>query len=150
MQTVISNELAFGVPGTHANGQPFYADSYVTPTGDTDSAITFGTLVALVSGKIVPATGTAALGLAVAPNEHVRWVLPDGARSLVADKGSTIAVAKRGAWYVAVPTADKANWVAGAKLAIASGAFVVSGTGTAGEVIEVSDDKTAAIVRLYL
>lgn len=146
MQTKINKKMAFGIPGTHGNGQPYYADPYVA--GGT---VTFGTLAGLdATGRAVAWTTGDVAGLIVNPNEHVRMVLPSSERSLSVDQGATVAIAKKGAWFVAVPTADKANWKKGAKLIAdtTTHALKVSASGTYGEVLEVDDDATLALIRL--
>lgn len=146
MQTKINKKMAFGIPGTHGNGQPYYADPYVA--GGT---VTFGTLAGLdANGRAVAWTTGNVAGLLVNPNEHVRMVLPSSERSLSVDQGTTVAIAKKGAWYVSVPTADKANWKKGAKLIAdtTTHALNVSASGTYGEVLEVDDDATLALIRL--
>ena len=114
MQTSIKRFMAVGIPGTHGNGQPYFADPYIA--GDD---VTMGGVAAIdANGNAVPysASATTPVGIFVNPNEHVKMILPNDTYSLVVRKGDTVAVAKKGAWYVRVPTADKANWVVGAKL----------------------------------
>ena len=116
MQTTINNELAFGFPGEHANGQPWRADPYIAST-----EVTFGTLAGIdASGKVgqMGASYGTFLGLIVSPHQHVRMILPDDTRSLSVPAGTTIAVAKRGAWYVKV--ADSETWAEGDKLKVAN------------------------------
>ena len=86
MQTKINKKMAFGIPGTHGNGQPYYADPYVA--GGT---VTFGTLAGLdANGRAVAWTTGNVAGLLVNPNEHVRMVLPSSERSLSVDQGTTV------------------------------------------------------------
>lgn len=115
MQTKINADMAVGIPGTHGNGQPYFADPYIAGAdvlmGGAAYIETDGTAKNLASGK----TG---VGIFVNPNEHIRMVLPSDERSLVVAKGSTVAVAKKGSWYVALPdnATEAAKWVKGASL----------------------------------
>lgn len=114
MQTTINKDMAVGIPGTHGNGQPYFADPYIAGAN-----VTMGGVAAIAAdGTAVPYSVTAStpVGIFVNPNEHVRMVLPTSEASLVVRQGDTVAVAKKGSWYVAIPEADAANWVAGAKL----------------------------------
>ena len=104
MQTTINKDMAIGVPGTHGNGQPYFADPYIAA-----SDVVMGGVAAVnANGKAVPysATATTPVGIFVNPNEHVRMVLPSDTRSLTVAAGNTVAIANKGAWYVKVPTAD--------------------------------------------
>lgn len=137
MQTTIGNELVFGVPGEHANGQPYRADAYIAAT-----EVTFGNLAGISSDGKVGAMGASYgtfLGLFVSPHEHVRMVLPSDSRSLSVPAGTTVAVAKRGAWYVKV--AEGETWKKGSKLKVDSYALALSadGTGAVAEVLDVVD-----------
>lgn len=112
MQTTINKDMAVGIPGTHGNGQPYFADPYIAGEG-----VTMGGVAAVAAdGTAVPysATANVPVGIFVNPNEHVRMVLPTSDASLVVRQGDTVAVAKKGSWFVAIPTADAANWVKGA------------------------------------
>ena len=145
MQTTIYKDMAFGVPGTHGNGQPYFADPYIA-----GADVTMGGVAAIdAGGMAVPysATASTAVGIFVNPNEHVKMVLPSGERSLVVKAGDTVAIAKKGSWYVAVPTADAANWVKGAKLAYDSSAYglKVDASGTVAEILGV--DGGIALIR---
>lgn len=138
MQTVIGAKTALGVPGEHGNTQPYRADSYIAK-----APVTMGALVVLNGDGVIPATGTAALGIAVSPHEHVRMVLPTDETSLVVPAGSTVAVASKGTWFVAKP----ADAVKGSKLKVAGGVLTVDPAGTFAEVLEVDD--SVALIRLY-
>lgn len=110
MQTKITNEMPFLKPGTHAAGYPFRADAALA-----NAEITFGTPVKAVSIDdkpikdgiaamvVAPATDATFVGLAVAPDEHVIWKLPDDQAVYSVQKGETIAVARKGAWAIALP-----------------------------------------------
>lgn len=97
MQTTINKDMAVGIPGTHGNGQPYFADPY---TAGAD--VTMGGVAALdAHGNAIPlASSGTAIGIFVNPNEHIRMVLPSDEKSLVVAKGSTVAVAKKGSWYI--------------------------------------------------
>lgn len=138
MQTEISAKTALGVPGEHGNTQPYRADSYIAK-----ASITMGTPVVLDGDGVIPATGTAALGIAVSPHEHVRMVLPSDATSLIVHTGATVAVASKGTWFVAKPV----DAVKGSKLGIVAGALKVVDNGTFAEVLEADD--SVALIRLY-
>lgn len=119
MQKTINKDMAVGIPGTHGNGQPYFADAYIAGAdvlmGGAAYIDTDGTAKNLASGK----TGC---GIFVNPNEHIRMVLPSDTASLVVAKGATVAVAKKGSWYVALPdnATEAAKWVKGATLAYGS------------------------------
>ena len=145
MQTTIYKDMAFGVPGTHGNGQPYFADPYIA-----GADVTMGGVAAINSdGMAVPYSATAStpVGIFINPNEHVKMVLPSSERSLVVKAGDTVAIAKKGSWYVAVPTADAANWVKGAKIAYDSAAYglKVDASGTVAEILGV--DGGIALIR---
>lgn len=147
MQTTINKDMAYGIPGTHGNGQPYFADPYIA-----GAAVTMGGVAAIdANGNAVPYSATAAtpVGIFVNPNEHVRMVLPSDSRTLEVAAGASVAVAKKGSWYVAVPEADKANWVVGAKLAYSSSTYglVVDASGTVAEILGVGDAKDCALIR---
>ena len=97
MQTVINKDMAVGIPGTHGNGQPYFADPYIAGAN-----VTMGGVAELdASGNAIPcADASKAVGIFVNPNEHVRMVLPSNDMSLVVPMGSTVAIAKKGSWYV--------------------------------------------------
>jgi hypothetical protein len=81
MQTTIYKDMAFGVPGTHGNGQPYFADPYIA-----GADVTMGGVAAInTDGMAVPYSATAStpVGIFVNPNEHVKMVLPSSDRSLV-------------------------------------------------------------------
>lgn len=157
MQTTINKDLALGVPGTHGNTQPYFADPYIAG-GD----VVMGTAVELSNGNVVTCTTAAnAIGIAVNPNEHVNMALPSDTATLTVPAGATVAVAKKGSWYVAVPTdaveydadedetiphTEAYNWVKGAKLNYSTSynglAYNVSGT--VAEILEV-DEVTEAV-----
>ena len=145
MQTTIYKDMAFGVPGTHGNGQPYFADPYIA-----GADVTMGGVAAInTDGMAVPYSATAStpVGIFVNPNEHVRMVLPSSERSLVVKAGDTVAIAKKGSWYVAVPQADAANWVKGAKIAYDNVAYglKVDVSGTVAEILGV--DGGIALIR---
>lgn len=147
MQTTINKDMAYGIPGTHGNGQPYFADPYIA-----GAAVTMGGVAAVdANGNAVPysATATTPVGIFVNPNEHVRMVLPSDSRTLEVAAGASVAVAKKGSWYVAVPEADKAKWVVGAKLAYSSSTYglVVDASGTVAEILGVGDAKDCALIR---
>lgn len=145
MQTTIYKDMAFGVPGTHGNGQPYFADPYIA-----GADVTMGGVAAInTDGMAVPYSATAStpVGIFVNPNEHVKMVLPSSERSLVVKAGDTVAIAKKGSWYVAVPAGDAANWVKGAKLAYDSSAYglKVDASGTVAEILGL--DGGIALIR---
>ena len=145
MQTTIYKDMAFGVPGTHGNGQPYFADPYIA-----GADVTMGGVAAInTDGMAVPYSATAStpVGIFVNPNEHVKMVLPSSDRSLVVKAGDTVAIAKKGSWYVAVPAGDATNWVKGAKLAYDSSAYglKVDASGTVAEILGV--DGGIALIR---
>ena len=154
MQTTIGNEMPFGVPGTHANGQPFRADAY-----EASAAVTFGSPAYVKSGKIYTPTSTAEvssgtyLGMAVGPEQHVRMVLPDATASITVPAGEQgIAVASRGSWFVFVASGE--TWAVGDKITtgIVSSKCIYKKAGDTdtkvAEVVQVSEDGTGAIIRL--
>ena len=139
MQTTINKDMAVGIPGTHGNGQPYFADPYIAGAN-----VTMGGVAAIAAdGTAVPYSVTAStpVGIFVNPNEHVRMVLPTSEASLVVRQGDTVAVAKKGSWYVAIPEADAANWVAGAKLVYDSTSYglLVGVSNTVAEVLLAKD-----------
>lgn len=118
MQTKITMNLAFGKPGEHANTQPYRADAYAVA-----SAVTLGTLAYTGTGGVgtyAGGTRETYLGLFVSPNEHVNMALPSNVATLQVPAGTTVAVAKRGSWFVAIP-----------KVATASGKYTYTGASTA-------------------
>lgn len=144
MQTVINKDMAVGIPGTHGNGQPYYADPYIA-----GGEVTFGTLAAIdTDGNAVAWTSGDCAGLLVNPNEHIVMALPSDTRTLKVQKGTTVALAKKGAWFVKVPDADKANWVKDAKLKAdtSSHELRVDASGTFGEILMVGGG--VALIRL--
>lgn len=147
MQTRINKDMAYGIPGTHGNGQPYFADPYIA-----GATVTMGGVAALdANGNAVPysVTNATPVGIFVNPNEHVRMVLPSEERTLAVAAGATVAIAKKGAWYVAVPVADATNWVKGAKLAYDSTAYglKVDASGTVAEVLGVGGG--VALIRFF-
>ena len=76
-------------------------------------------------------------------------VLPSEERTLAVAAGSTVAIAKKGAWYVAIPVADATNWVKGAKLAYDSTTYglKVDASGTVAEVLGVGGG--VALIRFF-
>lgn len=118
MQTKITMNLAFGKPGEHANTQPYRADAYAVA-----SAVTLGTLAYTGTGGVGAydaSTRGTYLGLFVSPNEHVNMALPSNVATLQVPAGTTVAVAKRGSWFVAIP-----------KVATASAKYGYEGASTA-------------------
>lgn len=146
MQTVIKKNMAVGIPGTHGNGQPYFADPYIVGAAD---GVTMGGIAQLDDNgnAIVCSDASKAVGIYVNPNEHVRMVLPTDTASLVVPQGATVAIAKKGSWYVAIPSADKANWKKGVKLNYSTSGFVYNASGTAAEVLLVDDEATVALIR---
>lgn len=147
MQTRINKDMAYGIPGTHGNGQPYFADPYIA-----GATVTMGGVAAIdANGNAVPysVTNTTPVGIFVNPNEHVRMVLPSEERTLTVAAGSTVAIAKKGAWYVAVPVADATNWVKGAKLAYDSTTYGLKfdASGTVAEVLGVGGG--VALIRFF-
>lgn len=149
MQTKINKRMAFGIPGTHGNGQPYVADPYVA-----DSTVVFGSAVKLNSdGTVGKATSSDAIGIAISPQEHVANTLPSSTNTLTPKQGDTVAVIKKGTVYVKVPTktADTEaglpakNWTKGAKLNYAAvdtdnpSGLVYNASGTAAVILEVED-----------
>lgn len=139
MQTTINKDMAVGIPGTHGNGQPYFADPYIAGAN-----VTMGGVAAIAAdGTAVPYSATAStpVGIFVNPNEHVRMVLPTDEASLVVRQGDTVAVAKKGSWYVAIPQADAANWVEGAKLVYDSSSYglLVGVSNTVAEILLAKD-----------
>lgn len=147
MQTRINKDMAYGIPGTHGNGQPYFADPYIA-----GATVTMGGVAALdANGNAVPysVTNATPVGIFVNPNEHVRMVLPSEERTLAVAAGATVAIAKKGAWYVAIPVADATNWVKGAKLAYDSTTYglKVDASGTVAEVLGVGGG--VALIRFF-
>ena len=147
MQTRINKDMAYGIPGTHGNGQPYFADPYIA-----GATVTMGGVAALdATGNAVPysVTNATPVGIFVNPNEHVRMVLPSEERTLAVAAGSTVAIAKKGAWYVAIPVADATNWVKGAKLAYDSTTYGLKydASGTVAEVLGVGGG--VALIRFF-
>ena len=147
MQTRINKDMAYGIPGTHGNGQPYFADPYIA-----GATVTMGGVAALdANGNAVPysVTNATPVGIFVNPNEHIRMVLPSEERTLAVAAGSTVAIAKKGAWYVAIPVADATNWVKGAKLAYDSTTYglKVDASGTVAEVLGVGGG--VALIRFF-
>lgn len=136
MQTSINKLMALGIPGEHANTQPFYADSYIATTD-----VTMG------GGAL--ASGYTHIGIFVSPHEHIKMELPSDSLSLKVAKGATVAVAKKGSWFLAVPATETASWTANAKVYVtADGVFTAteSGNTEVGTIIET--DGIVAAVRL--
>lgn len=145
MQTAIYKDMAYGIPGTHGNGQPYFADAYIA-----GATVTMGGVAAIdANGNAVPysVTNATPVGIFVNPNEHVRMVLPSDEHTLQVAAGQTVAIAKKGSWYVAIPTADKDNWVKGAKLAYDSTTYAlkVDASGTVAEILGVGGN--VALIR---
>lgn len=145
MQTAINPKMALGVPGTHGNTQPYLADVYIA-----GAPVTMGTAVELdASGNVIPcATAGNAIGIAVNPNEHINMALPSDTATLTVPTGATVAVAKKGSWYVKAV----AGWTKGAKLAYAAVATATPAGLVADDVgiAEVLDTDTAtALIRFF-
>lgn len=146
MQTTITNKMAFGFDGEHANGQPFRADPYVASDGN------------IIFGQPVFADGTAGefnkcksgsgtyLGMAVGPHQHVKMVLPSDTRTLKPDAGDQIAVAARGCWFTSFESAV----AVGDKIKVSDGKYVkdAAGSNAVGTVVKIDDTGKRAIVRL--
>lgn len=147
MQTRINKDMAYGIPGTHGNGQPYFADPYIA-----GATVTMGGVAAIdTNGNAVPysVTNSTPVGIFVNPNEHVRMVLPSEERTLDVAAGATVAIAKKGAWYVTVPMADATNWVKGAKIAYDSTTYglKVDASGTVAEILGVGGN--VALIRFF-
>ena len=142
MQKTIKKDMAFGIPGTHGNGQPYFADPYTA--GDK---VTMGGVAALKDGMAVPysESATTAIGIFVNPNEHIKMELPSDSVSLDVAKGSNVAVAKKGAWFVPVPSdaTENAKWVVGAKLVYSATtyALAVDTTNAVAEILKVDNGE---------
>lgn len=150
MQTKINAKMAMGIPGTHGNGQPYFADPYIT-----GASVVMGAAVKVDSnGHVVNTTDSTGVGIAVSPQEHVHMSLPSSTATLTVPAGTAVGVAKKGSWIVAIPTstanteagvAAKA-WIKGAKLNYAAynatscpSGLTVSGEGTVAEILDVED-----------
>lgn len=139
MQTNITMNLAFGKPGEHANTQPYRADSYAAA-----STVTFGQPAYTGTGGVGAydaSTRGTYLGLFVSPNEHVNMALPSNVATLSVPAGTTVAVAKRGSWFVAIPSTEVVSWVVGAKVYANAGALTTTSTGgtLVGEILAVKN-----------
>lgn len=150
MQTKIEKFTAFGIPGTHGNTQPYYADP-ATASG----SLKMGDPVEVTAGVAKKMTAVNKFaGIAVDPHEHVLMTLPESTRTLVVRDGDTIAVAKKGSWYIEIP--EVSGVTVGAKVyATAAGAYTMTAGSNAlvGEVLATDgaaspDTKTVALVRL--
>lgn len=149
MQTKINTYTAFGIPGTHGNTQPYYADP-----ATAEANLKMGDPVEVTAGKAKKMTAVAKyVGIAVDPHEHVLMTLPESTRTLVVREGDTIAVAKKGSWYIEIP---EVGVTVGAKVyATATGVYTMTAGSNAliGEVLATDgaaspDTKTIALVRL--
>lgn len=149
MQTTITNTMAFGFDGEHANGQPFRADAYVV---NGSGGATFGQPVfadGVVDGTSLPkcksGSGTY-IGMAVGPHQHVKMELPSDSRTITVPQGTQIAVAARGCWFTSFESAV----AVGDKIKVDAGKYVKSANGTnaVGTVVKVDDTGKRAIVRL--
>jgi len=147
MQTSITNTMAFGFDGEHANGQPFRADPYVVK--GTDGA-TFGQPVfadgmAGEFNQCKSGSGTY-LGMAVGPHQHIKMSLPDDTRTITVPQGTQIGVAARGCWYTSFELAV----AVGDKIKVSGGKYVKSadGSNAVGTVVKIDDTGKRAIVRL--
>lgn len=129
--------LAFGKPGEHANTQPYRADSYAAA-----STVTFGQPAYTGTGGVGAydaSTRGTYLGLFVSPNEHVNMALPSNVATLSVPAGTTVAVAKRGSWFVSIPNGS--NWTVGAKVYANAGELTTTSTGgtLVGEILAVQN-----------
>lgn len=142
MQTTITMNLAFGKPGEHANTQPYRADSYAAA-----STVTFGQPAYTGTGGVGAydsSTRGTYLGLFVSPNEHVNMALPSNVATLSVPAGTTVAVAKRGSWFVSIPKVSGANdssWTVGAKVYATAGVLTTTSAGgtLVGEILAVQN-----------
>ena len=129
VQTSIGNTLAFGKPGEHGNGQPWFADAAIA-----GEAIPFGAPVVIdgttMKVKALGNEATACDGILVSPNQHVRQVLPTDTASISCAADDTVCVAKKGSWFIEIkglstkPTIKKL--VSGVK--IATGVWTLTDT----------------------
>lgn len=131
--------LAFGKPGEHANTQPYRADSYAAA-----STVTFGQPAYTGTGGVGAydaSTRGTYLGLFVSPNEHVNMALPSNVATLSVPAGTTVAVAKRGSWFVAIPSTETSSWVVGAKVYATAGSLTTTASGgtLVGEILAVKN-----------
>lgn len=159
MQTKINKFGAFGIPGTHGNTQPFVADPATaganlelgTPVVVAHGAV--GDIVG-INDVVTNATSTTFDGVAVDPREHVLMKLPDSTNTLTVRNGDSVAVAKKGAWYVKVTGAfhqiksgtatletpvvemAKPTDADSKKLGLSSGKFIFASAGTAATVLD--------------
>ena len=140
MQTKINKNTAFGIPGTHGNTQPYYADP-----ATAEANLKMGDPVEVTAGKAKKMTAVANyVGIAVDPHEHVLMTLPESTRTLVVRQGS---------WYIEIP---EVGVTVGAKVyATAAGVYTMTAGSNAlvGEVLATDgaaspDTKTIALVRL--
>lgn len=140
MQTEINSDMAFGIPGEHANEQPFFADAKTA-----GAEVEFGTLGGYDSaGNVIPyASGATLAGLIVSPHEHTAKVYPSSTPTLKVPAGITVGIAKAGSWYVKVPEGE--TWTANASLYITNYALSVTGSGTVAATVLKVVDGTAAI-----
>ena len=150
MQNTITNTMAFGFDGEHANGQPFRADAYIA-----SSEITFGT-PAIADGvsadgflKAKNATSGTYIGMFVGAHQHVKMALASDDHAIKVPSGTDVAVAARGCWFVTLAAAVEV----GDKLKVDSGAYVKATLPTdvavvVGTIIAVDDTGKRAIVRL--
>lgn len=140
MQTSINSDMAFGIPGEHANEQPFFADAKTA-----GAEVEFGTLGGYNSaGDVVPyQSDTTLAGLIVSPHEHVAKVYPSSTATLKVPAGATVAVAKAGSWYVKV--AEGETWTENDSLYINSYALTNTENGTAVATVLKVVDSIAAI-----
>lgn len=150
MQTKINAKMAFGIPGTHGNGQPYFADPYIA-----DGTVVMGAAVKLNDdGTVGKTSGVTGIGVAISPQEHVNMVLPSSTNTLKPAQGDTVAVLKKGTVYVAIPTSTAntsaglaaKSWVKGAKLNYAAydatscpAGLAYNASGTVAEILDVED-----------
>ena len=140
MQTEINSDMGFGVPGEHANEQPFFTDSRTA-----GAEVEFGTLGGYdAEGNVIPyALGTTLAGLIVSPHGHVAKAYPSSTPTLKVPSGITVSVAKTGSWYVKVP--EDETWTANAPLYITNYALSATGSGTVAATVLKVVDGTAAV-----
>jgi hypothetical protein len=125
MQITINRKTALGIPGEHANTEPWYADLYTLKNNEEAK---FGEVVKFNDNNF---------GLVVSPHEHCVEALPSPTVNFTATAGMTIALAKAGVWFVA----QKEDYP------YVEGKRVQFSTGTA-EVLKVEDG--IVMLRLHL
>ena len=134
MQTTIYKDMAFGVPGTHGNGQPYFADPYIA-----GADVTMGGVAAInTDGMAVPYSATAStpVGIFVKGPKSTYGSSVQRAQSR---RQATPLRLRRRVLVCRVPRRGCANWVKGAKLAYDSSAYglKVDASGTVAEILGV-------------